>query len=136
MKRQTAAPERNIHAIVATGLLAYCRPGFEGECAQELARDASGFVRAERGSGFVELVRNGGAVAAEDPAWGELIFARQLLHVLGRAQAMSRSDRLASLLPIVEESGQRWRDAWVEAPDSDAGRELANPGVMLTLNPP
>ena len=63
------------------GLLAYCRPGFEGECAQELARDASGFVRAERGSGFVELVRNGGAVAAEHPAWRELIFARQLLHV-------------------------------------------------------
>ena len=125
MKQQTAAPERNLHAIAATGLLAYCRPGFEGECAQELALDASGFVRAERGSGFVELVRNGGAVAAEDPTWRELIFARQLLHVLGRAQAMSRSDRLASLLPIVEENGQRWCDAWVESPDSDTGRELA-----------
>ena len=95
MKRQTAAPERNIHANAATGLLAYCRPGFEGECAQELAQDASGFVRAERGSGFAELVRNEGAVASGDVTWRELIFARQLLHLLGRAQAMSRNDRLA-----------------------------------------
>jgi 23S rRNA (cytidine2498-2'-O)-methyltransferase len=38
---------------------------------------------------------------------------------------MARNDRLASLLPIIEASGQRWCDAWVEAPDSDAGRELA-----------
>ena len=37
----------------------------------------------------------------------------------------SRTDRLASLLPIIEQGGPRWRDAWVEAPDSDAGRELA-----------
>jgi len=125
MKRQTSVPERDIHAIAATGLLAYCRPGFESECAQELARDASGFVRAERGSGFVELVRNEGAVGGDDVTWRELIFARQLLHVLGRAQAMSRTDRLASLLPIVEQAAQRWCDAWVEAPDSDAGRELA-----------
>jgi len=125
MKRQTSVPERDIHAIAATGLLAYCRPGFESECAQELARDASGFVRAERGSGFVELVRNEGAVDGDDVTWRELIFARQLLRVMGRAQAMSRTDRLASLLPIVEQAAQRWCDAWVEAPDSDAGRELA-----------
>jgi 23S rRNA (cytidine2498-2'-O)-methyltransferase len=125
MKHATAASERKLHGIAASGFLAYCRPGFEGECAQELARDATGFVRAERGSGFVELVRNDGAVASEPMRWRDLIFARQLLQVLGRAEAMSRNDRLASLLPIVEQSGQRWCDAWVEAPDSDEGRELA-----------
>ncbi len=126
MSHSSAEPERNLHAIAATGLLAYCRPGFEGECATELARDASGFVRAERGSGFVELVRGDGADADGVATWHELIFARQLLHVLGGAEKMSRTDRLASLLPIIEESGQRWCDAWVEAPDSDAGRELAS----------
>jgi 23S rRNA (cytidine2498-2'-O)-methyltransferase len=125
MKRATSASERNLHAIAATGLVAYCRPGFEGECAQELGRDASGFVRAERGSGFAELVRNASADTSADMTWRELIFARQLLNVLGRAEKMSRSDRLASLLPIIEERGQRWCDAWVEAPDSDSGRELA-----------
>src|SRR3954468_3448866 len=125
MTDTTAASERNLHGIAATGLLAYCRPGFEGECAEELARDTSGFVRAERGSGFVELVRKAGAAPGTNIGWRDLIFARQLLDVLGRAEAMSRSDRLASLLPIVEKSAERWCDAWVEAPDSDTGRELA-----------
>ncbi|HEX5124349.1 MAG TPA: 23S rRNA (cytidine(2498)-2'-O)-methyltransferase RlmM [Rhodanobacteraceae bacterium] len=124
MKHRPQPSGPDLHATAA-GLLAYCRPGFEGECAQELARDASGFVRTERGSGFVELVRNEGAAPGDAVTWRELIFARQLLHVLGRAQAMSRNDRLASLLPIIEQGGERWRDAWVEAPDSDEGRELA-----------
>lgn len=118
-------------AANAAGFLAYCRPGFEGECAQELTRHASahaiaGFARAERGSGFVEFAGSDGAiVAAPAPAWRELIFARQLLSVVGRAARMSRDDRLASLLPIIDGASQRWCDAWVEAPDSDAGRELA-----------
>mgnify|MGYP001553658181 FL=1 len=125
MKRKTAASEPDPRAIAATALLAYCRPGFEGECAQELAQHASGFPRTERGSGFVELVQAKGADAGTHATWRDLIFARQLLRVLGRAAQMSRTDRLASLLPIIEQGGPRWRDAWVEAPDSDAGRELA-----------
>jgi len=120
-------------AISTTGVLAYCRPGFEGECAQELTayageRGSGGFVRAERGSGFVEFVAadpgsTNPFVAAK--AWRELIFARQLLTTMGRVEAMPRSDRLAALLPIVEREPRPWRDAWIEAPDSDAGRELA-----------
>src|SRR5690348_15217257 len=98
MRHAPAASERKLHDIAETGLLAYCRPGFEGECAQELARDAAGFVRAERGRGFVELVGEAPAHAT----WRGLVFARQLLGVLGRAEAMSRTDRLASLLPIIE----------------------------------
>ncbi|MGH8174430.1 MAG: 23S rRNA (cytidine(2498)-2'-O)-methyltransferase RlmM, partial [Rhodanobacteraceae bacterium] len=86
-----------------------------------------GFARAERGSGFVEFVL---AETSENPlassgTWRALVFARQLLHVLGRAEAMQRSDRLAALLPIIERDTRRWCDVWIEAPDSDAGRELA-----------
>ena len=121
MKHAPAASDRTLDGIAATGLLAYCRPGFEGECAQELARDAGGFVRTERASGYVELVGDAPAHAT----WRGLIFARQVLRVLGSAKAMSRTDRLASLLPIVEERALGWCDAWVEAPESDAGRELA-----------
>ena len=116
----------------SASVLAYCRPGFEGECAQELAAYAAsaqsgGFARAERGSGFVEFVMPDGAPNpfATAGAWRELIFARQLLRVLGRAERMDRSDRLAALLPIIERDARRWCDAWIEAPDSDAGRELA-----------
>jgi 23S rRNA (cytidine2498-2'-O)-methyltransferase len=126
-KSPRAAPDAR-----AASVLAYCRPGFEGECAQELtayatSRGGAGFARAERGSGFAELVL---ADASENPfasagAWRELIFARQLLHTLGRAESMQRSDRLAALLPIIEQDARRWCDAWIEAPDSDSGCELA-----------
>lgn len=122
---------RENRAAAASGLLAYCRPGFEGECAEELtarasARAIAGFARTERGAGFVEFVSNGDAIdAAHAPTWRESIFARQLLLLSGRATKMPRDDRLAVILPIIESANRRWCDAWVEAPDSDAGRELA-----------
>lgn len=109
-------------------VLAYCRPGFESECAQELgAHDAAfgggGYARAARGSGFVEFVSpHADALAAR---WREMVFARQLLRVLGHARDLPAQDRLAVLMPIVERADTRWCDAWVESPDSDDGRELA-----------
>ena len=116
--------------LPTTGLLAYCRPGFEGECAQELTavaaeRDIAGFARTERGSGFVEYVDSGAAEEACPLSWRELAFSRQLLSVLGHVANMQRSDRLASLMPVIEQASSRWCDAWIESPDSDAGRELA-----------
>jgi len=109
-------------------LLAYCRPGFEGECAQELAaRDAehggAGFARARRDSGFVEFVTPHAAALADDG--GTLVFARQLLAVLDSRRDLPVRDRLSVLLPIIEADPRRWCDAWVESPDGDAGRELA-----------
>ncbi len=115
----------------ATGLLAYCRPGFEGECAQELTAVAAehgvaGFARTERGNGYVEHVEAGTTSdASASLHWRELIFSRQLLRILGRVENLARSDRLASLMPLIEQTSFRWCDAWIEAPDSDAGRELA-----------
>lgn len=128
-------------------LLAYCRPGFEGECAQELAahdldRGGGGYARAQRGSGFVEFVTpHAGAL---DGCWRQLVFARQLLRVLGEACEMPAQDRIGALLPIVEtddpEYGRRrWCDVIVESPDSDEARELAalcrglNAALLATL---
>jgi 23S rRNA (cytidine2498-2'-O)-methyltransferase len=132
MAYPTSAPGETATTTSMSGLLAYCRPGFEGECAQELTafgleHRIDGFARTGRGSGFAEFVASDAATMADMPphAWRTLIFSRQLLHMLGRAEAMSRTDRLAALLPIVEKTNLRWRDAWVEAPESDAGRELA-----------
>lgn len=109
-------------------VLAYCRPGFEGECAQELAaHDAAlgggGHARAQRGSGFVEFVTPHADALA--PRWRELVFARQRLRVLGRAREMPVRDRIGALLPIVEADARRWHDVWVEAPNGDATRDLA-----------
>ena len=118
----------------ASSLLAYCRPGFESESAQELtALDArcgggSGYARAQRDRAHVEYVLADAqaqqAIAAQ-AHWRSLIFARQLLCVFGNAQALPTQDRLGVLLPLIEADGRRWCDAWVETPDSDATRDLA-----------
>lgn len=117
----------------SSSLLAYCRPGFEGECAQELAAHdadlgAGGFARAERGSGYVEFVAADADAAerlAQGATWRNLVFARQIVRVLGHARDLPPKDRLGVLVPIIEADTRRWCDAWVEAPDSDAARELA-----------
>nr|WP_184655157.1 23S rRNA (cytidine(2498)-2'-O)-methyltransferase RlmM [Oleiagrimonas soli] len=114
-------------------MLAWCRPGFEAECAQELSALDSGFggggyARAKPGEGFVEFValdaEAAGRIAAavgREP----LIFARQLMHGIGRIEALPREDRLSVLLPLIAEDPRRWAEAWVESADSDAGRELS-----------
>lgn len=119
--------------MTAHSMLAYCRPGFEGECARELAAcdgqlATGGFARSERDSGFVEFV-----LADEDAAqrfdaavsWRDLTFARQLVRVIARVDALPASDRLGVLMPAIRARGQRYCDAWIESPDSDAARELA-----------
>ncbi|MEO5622338.1 MAG: 23S rRNA (cytidine(2498)-2'-O)-methyltransferase RlmM [Dokdonella sp.] len=116
-----------------SSLLAWCRPGFEGECAQELAaHDADvgggGYARAERGSGYVEFVASDAVAVSRLAAvatWRNLVFARQILRVLGSARELPPKDRLSVLLPMIEADPRQWMDAWVEAPDSDSGRELA-----------
>ena len=129
MQREQKITQREFHATRATSLVAYCRPGFESECAQELGalatmRGASGYARTERGSGFVEYA---GAGAEQTPAiaWRELVFARQLVHAFGKVERLPREDRLGAFLPLIEAMPVRWCDAWIESPDSDAGRELA-----------
>lgn len=112
-------------------LLAYCRPGFEGECAQELtaldtAGGGGGYARAGNGSGYVEYVALDAASAArllrEAPS---LIFARQVLAVIAHVQPLPREDRLGALAPAFDAAPARLGEARVEAPDSDAGRALA-----------
>ncbi|GAB3026326.1 23S rRNA (cytidine(2498)-2'-O)-methyltransferase RlmM [Oleiagrimonas citrea] len=114
-------------------LLAWCRPGFEAECAQELSAldtrfGGGGYARAKPGEGFVEFValdsdlagRIAEAAGAERP-----VFARQLMHGIGRIEELPRKDRLSVLLPLIAGDERRWCDAWVESADSDAGRELS-----------
>ncbi|MGB0134243.1 23S rRNA (cytidine(2498)-2'-O)-methyltransferase RlmM [Dokdonella sp.] len=115
------------------GMLAYCRPGFEGECAQELATEdarllTGGFVRSKRDSGFVELILPDASAArqfAESVGWHGLTFARQLLRLRSRIDELPREDRLSVLMPAIRSNSHGYSDAWIESPDSDAARELA-----------
>ncbi|HEY2395650.1 MAG TPA: 23S rRNA (cytidine(2498)-2'-O)-methyltransferase RlmM [Rudaea sp.] len=111
----------------ARELLSYCRPGFETECAQEISaaaagaqtRDSSGFVVAQLPAGLDARL----ATALSD--WRRPIFARQRLPVFNRLDGLPRGDRLTPILAALKDRGERYCDAWVEAPDSDEGKALA-----------
>jgi len=103
-------------------LLLYCRPGFETECAQEIAALASGDANATRGSGFVEFRQVGGHETVD---WRRLIFARQCIDAFACLDALPRSDRLTPIMAALGAHGQRYVDAWVEPPDTDEGKALA-----------
>jgi 23S rRNA (cytidine2498-2'-O)-methyltransferase len=112
-------------------ILLYCRPGFESECAQEIealahAAKIAGDARYEANSGFVELVSQAAESVLRDALnWRNLIFARQCLVAFASFEAMSRADRLTPIMASLNTRGEVFQDVWVEAPDSDAGKQLA-----------
>jgi 23S rRNA (cytidine2498-2'-O)-methyltransferase len=107
-------------------LLHYCRAGFEGECAQEIAAAAP--IEAARGSAYVVTRLPAALDAAAVDAladWRRAIFARQRLPVFVHLTGLPRADRLGPILAALRERGEHYHDAWVEAPDSDEGKALA-----------
>lgn len=133
-------PADTLPARPLDGFLAWCRPGFENDCAQELAAHDSqlatgGFARARRDSGTVEFILPDEAAATRFGRavhWRSLTFARQWLRLCARVDGLPASDRLAVLMPAIRAIGHGFADAWIESPDSDAGRELA--GLCRSLN--
>ncbi|MEO8673568.1 MAG: 23S rRNA (cytidine(2498)-2'-O)-methyltransferase RlmM [Tahibacter sp.] len=115
----------------ADAMLIYCRAGFEGECAQDLDVLAAegglvGYSRAERGAGYIEFVLGEPAtldVLFDACGLQRQVFARQALARIATLDPLPREDRLSPLLASLPK-GLSVCDAWVEAPDSDAGGEL------------
>lgn len=121
-------------------LIAYCRAGFEKECAQELVEQARetglpiGEITAEAGSAYVAVALNGevswrGSLARVN--WQTLVFARQLWHAITHLTGLPRDDRVTPLLRALPIEGQ-FGDVWVEYPDSNAGRALSPLARALT----
>jgi 23S rRNA (cytidine2498-2'-O)-methyltransferase len=125
-----------------SGLLAWCRAGFEPELASELAERAtfagrSGFPRGERDSGIVLFIEH---AAGEGDAWlpatdapiavtqAAPIFARQTLQLRAELRQLDPQDRITPLLAALGPAGPespRYGTLMVEHPDSDAARPLA-----------
>ena len=123
-----------------SGLLCYCRAGFEPELAAELGERAAaagmhGYAATGRGSGHVRFLVPGGDAAALSRAlpWRSLVFARQKLLLLAELDGLDTSDRITPVLSALQgqagASGERRGPAFgalvVEHPDSDAARPLA-----------
>ncbi|GAB1408361.1 23S rRNA (cytidine(2498)-2'-O)-methyltransferase RlmM [Thermomonas brevis] len=117
-----------------TGLLCYCRAGFEPELAAELTERAAetgiaGYARTERDSGFVLLLNTDAACDEADALsralpWSSLIFARQKLRLLAELRGLDPKDRIAPMLAALP-SDARFGALVMEHPDSEAGKPLA-----------
>lgn len=114
-----------------TGLLCYCRQGFEPELAAELTQRAgvagiAGYARTRRNDGYVVYVTEPEDSSALDQAlpWRGLIFARQKLRLLGELPQLDPSDRITPVLALLE-GHSRFGDLLVEHPDTDEHKPLA-----------
>ncbi len=112
-----------------TGLLCYCRQGFEPELAAELTERAghagiAGYARTQRNDGYVVFASDEAAALDRALPWRGLIFARQKLRLLAELPQLDPADRISPIIAALQ--GQpRFGDLWVEHPDSDAGKPLA-----------
>ncbi len=112
-----------------TGLLCYCRQGFEPELAAELTERAAlagiaGYARTQRNDGYAVFVSDDAAALDRALPWRELIFARQKLRLLAELPQLDPSDRISPIIAAL--AGQpRFGELWVEHPDSGAGKPLA-----------
>jgi 23S rRNA (cytidine2498-2'-O)-methyltransferase len=113
-------------------LLVYCRPGFESECAQELAGTIDKGDRRARfdpADGYVEFQAIDESKDRSIPYAKVdtrcLIFARQSLLAFAHIEQLQRNDRLTPIMAALTTRGEHYCDAWAEAPDTDDGKALA-----------
>ncbi|OZG73730.1 23S rRNA (cytidine(2498)-2'-O)-methyltransferase RlmM [Hahella sp. CCB-MM4] len=112
--------------LKTTGLLAYCRKGFEKECLQELQSVAGqrlvyGYSAIQEHQGWVYWKVSQGDVGK---LYGEieadkLVFSRQLYLVVGEVEAESPKDRVSPVVSALRDSGGRFGYLSVEAPGDD-----------------
>lgn len=123
-----------------TGIIAYCRPGFESDCAAEIQDKAAhlgsyGYCQTKPQQGYV--VYRCAAEEAEHLAkkllLQELIFTRQFIAILAEVKDLPSQDRvsalqLALLDLAIEENFAGIKPAGslrVETPDTNVGKELS-----------
>jgi len=124
---------------VQRSIVAHCRPGFEPECAADLARIARFAETTLRcspvpGSAFVagtsdafDAARWQSALVAA-PAW----FARSIFVGDGPHRFLPR-DRLTPLLALARHQGAPFAAIWLETPDSNEGKRQS--GLCRRLSP-
>ena len=121
------------------GVLLYCRPGFEADCARELhlIAETAGVATAPRfeaDGGFVysgPITAEGHSTLRNELSWQNLIFARQVIFGAVYTGSLPAEDRVTPVMDLVklqvlEYAGTKgFGTVLVDHPDSDPGRELA-----------
>lgn len=123
-----------------SGIIAYCRPGFESDCAAELQEKTAllgsyGYCQTKAQQGYV--VYRCAAEEAEHLAkkllLNELIFTRQFIAILAEVKDLPSQDRVSALqLALLDDSVQEnfagvkpAGSLRVETPDTNLGKELS-----------
>ncbi len=122
-------------------LLAYCRAGFERECAQELTASAlevgvSGFVKARPESGFAVFQPHQeemGVELGKHLEFRRLVFPRQVVHVGELLQGLPAGDRAGPIVAAARALGKRFAELTLEMPDTNDGKALSS--LARTLKP-
>ncbi|MCD1125092.1 23S rRNA (cytidine(2498)-2'-O)-methyltransferase RlmM [Jinshanibacter sp. LJY008] len=119
----------------------YCRPGFEKECAAEIAEKAAklevyGFPRVKDNSGYVlfECYQHEDAdrLIKELP-FNSLIFARQMLVVGDLLKDLPVDDRVSPIVGMIQGVVENAGEVRVEVPDTNDGKELLKFCRKLTV---
>jgi len=119
--------------IRTESVLLYCRPGFEKECAADIIEQAGllgvhGYVKAAEGSGFVRFMPQGEDACErlrQNLRFGDLMFARQLIYVLGSDENLPTEDRLTPLMSIIRASELRFSELFLETADTNEAKSLS-----------
>lgn len=113
------------------GILLYCRPGFENDCANEIqdkaaALEVFGFIKTKRNSGYVfyqcynpEEVEG----LLKQINYKQLIFARQLIAVQEFVEQLPLEDRISPILEVTRNMPMGG-DLYVETPEGDDTKPL------------
>jgi 23S rRNA (cytidine2498-2'-O)-methyltransferase len=110
-------------------VLAHCRPGFEAECADDLARvaaDAHARIDCAAVAGQAYVVA--AAEALDLPRWESALartppwFARSIF-VGNGPHALSERDRIRPLLALARSHRPPFHAVWLETPDSNDGKQ-------------
>ncbi|ATE59136.1 23S rRNA (cytidine(2498)-2'-O)-methyltransferase RlmM [Thauera sinica] len=119
------------YSLLVSGLIGYCRAGFEKELAAEIddiAAEAGliGYVRAQPDTGYAvyetfEPVALSSLAGAAD--WRRPVFARQLLPWFARVEGLPERDRATPIVAAVKASGQRFSGVVAETPDTDVAKQ-------------
>jgi 23S rRNA (cytidine2498-2'-O)-methyltransferase len=116
--------EFNTAAPIA--LLAYCRPGFEPDCAEEIADNATCDGTFERGDGWIVFTPSEeDSRALNSLVNKKLMFPRQVLLVHSRI-TLGGKDRLTPIVNELKQIDSTFSDIWLEYPDTNDGKSLSS----------
>ena len=121
-----------MHPAGLTTLLAYCRAGFEKECAQDVTQAAEklgvhGWCKATPDSGHVlfnPAQAHDLATLQKKLVFTRLSFARQILFVT-EPLALSAENRLPPLIAAISQTGLAYSSLWLETADTNEAKEVS-----------